>query len=64
MERHILSGAKDNAIKLWRVLNNQPQLMCTYVGHSDNVIGVTFSYKDMALIASVSSDKTLKIWDS
>jgi WD40 repeat protein len=40
-----------------------PALIRTLEGHSDSVSGCAFS-RDGKLIASASSDRTLKVWDA
>ena len=65
MDGYILSGAKDNLIKLWKVDEKKiPILQAVYKGHTDNIVSVAFSPKDLSMIASVSNDSTLKLWDA
>lgn len=66
IDGHIVSGAKDNLIKLWRTgeANKTPELLCVYSGHTASISGLSMAQKDLSMVASVSSDNTLKIWDS
>jgi WD40 repeat protein len=60
----ILSGAKDKLIKMWKLDEaRNPLLMATYKGHTDSIVGVILAPKDKSLVASVSSDMSLKLWE-
>ena len=55
----IVSGARDNTIKVWDRTNNY-NLITTLTGHTNVVISVAL---DAGVIVSVSLDKTIKVWD-
>ncbi|MEL7037288.1 MAG: AAA-like domain-containing protein [Cyanobacteria bacterium J06592_8] len=55
----IASGSEDNTIKVW---TREGQLLQTFFGHSDWVIGVNFS-ADSQKIISVSQDGIIKQWN-
>jgi WD40 repeat protein len=47
LEGFILSGAKDNLLKLWKVEQMEVKLLTVYHGHTDNVVSISFSPKDI-----------------
>lgn len=55
----LATGAADNTVKLWRVIDGQ--LLHTFTGQKDYVSSVAFS-PDGQLLASGSYDSTLKLW--
>ena len=64
----ILSGAKDNLIKLWKFDSSLPfqrkiRCLATFKGHNENISGVCFAPKRKKFFASVSQDNTLKVWN-
>ncbi len=58
---YALSGAWDNALKLWEVATGR--LIRTSYGHASPVRSVAFS-ADGASMLSGSSDNTVKLWDT
>ncbi len=52
-------GGDDNAIRLFDIASGQ--LLDTFKGHNGSVRGVVFS--DERTLASVSQDKTIRLWD-
>lgn len=51
-------------MKLWRLSDdNSYQLLAVYKGHTDNIVSAVLAPKDMSMIASVSNDNSLKLWD-
>lgn len=64
-----LSGAKDNAIKMWKYdldAKFERKLSCvaTFQGHAENVTSVHFGPKRASFFTTVSQDNTLKVWDT
>ena len=59
--RRLLSGSKDNTLKLWDAATGQ--LIRTFVGHSNAVWSVAFS-PDGTRLLSGSADNTLRLWDA
>eukprot|EP01105_Mastigella_eilhardi_P005142 TRINITY_DN16925_c0_g1_i1.p1 TRINITY_DN16925_c0_g1~~TRINITY_DN16925_c0_g1_i1.p1 ORF type:complete len:936 (-),score=216.98 TRINITY_DN16925_c0_g1_i1:53-2860(-) len=63
------SSSEDATVKLWRLpqcsqLNSsEPTLLQTLQGHKRKVDSIAFHPCSAAVIASVSSDKTVKVWD-
>ncbi len=57
-EKYIVSGSKDNTIKVWNLKTRQ--LERTLTGHSDQVTSVAVTEK---YIISGSKDKTIKVWN-
>nr|CAD2203084.1 unnamed protein product [Meloidogyne enterolobii] len=57
-DEKIVSGLRDNTIKIW----NRPALQCvaTLTGHTGSVLCLQY---DNQIIASGSSDATVRIWD-
>jgi WD40 repeat protein len=62
-EKHVASGGdgSDQTIKIWSI--NTGKLMATLTGHEHAIGELAFS-PNGKLLASVSYDKTLKIWDT
>lgn len=60
MEGVIVSGGKDNLVRVW---NRDLELVGECKGHTGDVVGVGIGPRDMSVIASVSADGTLKLWD-
>lgn len=61
MDDLIITGSKDNAVSIFKDVGSAaPIFLHKYTGHSDDVISIDVTRR---LIASVSADKTLKIWD-
>ncbi|OCL95758.1 caspase family protein [Aliarcobacter thereius] len=58
--RYIVSGSRDNTVKLWDV--NSGKLLKTFYGHSESVESVAIS-RDNKYIVSGSGDYTIKLWD-
>jgi len=56
----VLSGSKDNTIKLWDVKSKKE--IRGFQGHLDSVFSVVFS-QDGKFILSGSRDNTMKLWD-
>ena len=59
--RTIVSGSRDNKIKLWSVETGQE--IKTLVGHSDDVNSVAFS-PDGKTVVSGSKDNNIKLWNA
>ena len=72
-EGHLLSGSEDTNLCLWDInagaanstekAGRQVQALSTFKGHSDVVEDVDWHAKDPNMIASVSDDQSLRIWD-
>ena len=60
--RVLISGSSDKMIKIWRVNQNDYELVHTLQGHTDEVYKV-IELEDGRL-CSCSSDATIKVWDS
>jgi len=63
---YIVSAGKDKVIKLWRIDpaglgDTRVVLVANYKGHSEDVSGVVMAPNNR-MIASVSEDKTIKLW--
>ncbi|MDW7973025.1 MAG: caspase family protein [Thermodesulfovibrio sp.] len=58
--KYIISGSKDNTVKLWEVSSGKE--IMTLIGHSGWVTSVAFS-PDGRYIASGSDDGTIRLWD-
>lgn len=51
-------------MKLWRLSDiNVSELLAVYKGHTDNIVSAVLAPKDLSMIASVSNDNSLKLWD-
>lgn len=60
-ENLIVSGSWDCLIKLWSL--DSPISLCTFKGHEGIVYDVVWSPWTPGCFASVSGDKTVRIWD-
>ena len=58
-DRHIISGADDNLVKVWSVASMS--LVSTCIGHGDGVCAVA-AMPDGQRILSGSGDKTVRVW--
>ncbi|KAJ6576163.1 WD40-repeat-containing domain protein [Mycena vulgaris] len=58
--KHLVSGSRDQTARVWNVLTGQE--IAKFARHTDIVTGVVFS--SPRLVASVSRDKSLRIWNS
>ena len=60
----VISGAKDNTIRLWKVTYEPLQVSCLaiYEGHTMNITSLSIDPKKGNYFVSVSLDKTLKKW--
>jgi len=61
-ENILVTGAKDNTIKLWNIAKNTISHLCTYKGHSKHVTTLNIAPKKGKFFVSGSKDLTLKIW--
>ncbi len=59
---YLVTGSKDNTVKLWKVSKNQLSLMATYKGHSKHVTTLHIAPKKSKFFVSGSKDLTIKIW--
>jgi WD40 repeat protein len=68
-QKYILTGAKDNNLKIWEFEEKQDgtcdlRLRCTFKGHVENVTNCVFSNSEfMDYFYSVSADKSVKKWN-
>lgn len=73
-EGHLLSGSEDSTVCLWDIQagassstdkgGRKVQALSTFRGHSDVVEDVDWHAKDPHMIASVSDDRSIRIWDT
>ena len=56
----LVAVTPDNAIQIWDITGSDPQLIETYVGHSDTVLSVVFS--SPSSVISSSCDSSVKFW--
>eukprot|EP00347_Sterkiella_histriomuscorum_P000004 403377554 len=61
----IISGSKDNQIRLWQVSEQSSDLNCLAVfqGHTENIASIFFAPKKCNFFVSASQDNTIKVWD-
>lgn len=64
----ILSGGKDQEVRLWRYDGAQPILgklkcLAVFQGHSHNICSVNFAPKRAKQFVSASQENTIKVWD-
>jgi histone-binding protein RBBP4 len=70
-EGHLLSGAGDNQLCLWDIQagaassqsGRQVQPLSKFTGHTNVVEDVDWHAKDPNMMASVSDDQSIRIWD-
>jgi WD40 repeat protein len=65
----LLSGAKDNLIRLWKYDFDRPiyeriKCLAVYHGHTHNISSVHFAPKKGRQFVSASQDNTIKVWGS
>jgi len=60
-EERILTASGDSTVILWDIPNGQP--IETYAEHKQDVMSLAVSPKDPNAYASVSVDRTVKVWD-
>jgi histone-binding protein RBBP4 len=73
-EGHLLSGSEDGTVCLWDIqagaststekAGRQVQALSTFRGHEDVVEDVDWHAKDPHMMASVSDDRSIRIWDT
>jgi WD40 repeat protein len=59
----LASASDDGTIKLWSVDQGKGKLLKTFLGHGDQVLGISFD-PDGKTLASASADKTIRIWNA
>jgi len=59
---YLLTAGYDNTAKLWS--SRDFKLITTLAGHEGRVIGADICPDGSGLIASVSADRTIKLWAS
>ena len=59
--RHIVSGSRDNTIRVWDATTGQA-VAGSFQGHTDDVISVVYS-PDGRHIVSGSQDEIIRVWD-
>lgn len=61
----VVTGSKDNSIKVWRVGKDMTRVVClaTLKGHMGNIISLSVSPKTGSHCVSISTDNTMKMWD-
>ena len=60
--KRMASASLDYTVKLWDTATGQ--LLQTFPGHTNAVVGVAFSPKDDTRLASTGWDGTVRIWDA
>lgn len=64
----LASSSKDSTVKLWMLGNEAPAdhntpALCSLEGHAGTVLGIDWHNSVANLLASVGSDKSLRVWD-
>jgi small GTP-binding protein len=59
-KRRVLTGAKDNTVRLWDVATGE--CLCTLEGHTQDVLSVAWR-TEPRLAASGGYDQTIRLWD-
>jgi U3 small nucleolar RNA-associated protein 13 len=65
---YLISGSKDNLIRLWRYDFSKPiysriECLAVYEGHTHNISSVHFAPKKGRQFVSSSVDNTIKVWN-
>ena len=61
--RFILSGAKDNQIRLWEQKEGKVNCVGIFRGHNESVTSVSAAPKKSNFFVSAGQDNSLKVWD-
>ena len=56
-------GSKAGNIKFWHSFNGKMEVNTMLTGHSSTINDVSFSPNDRNMLVSISSDKTVKLWN-
>lgn len=56
-------GSNVGNIKFWHSFNGRMDVKTTLIGHSSTINDVSFSPNDSNMLVSISSDKTVKLWN-
>ena len=59
---YLVTGSKDDTVKLWRIMEGELIHKATYKGHSKNVTALNIAPKKGKFFVSCSKDLSLKIW--
>jgi THO complex subunit 3 len=60
---HLASGSRDCSIKIWSNEKGGLDKLCDFKDHTGGIEGLTWHPDSPDIFASVSEDKTLRIWD-
>ena len=60
----LASGSSDHSIRIWAYPANSKECILEIKGHYGPVEQVSWSPVEPEVLASVSSDKTVRIWDA